>query len=259
MRTVIIIPARFQSSRFPGKPLVNIAGREMILRVWDRCRLAVPETDIYVATDDERIRACCAAAGVQTLMTGSACLTGTDRVYEASLQVAADLYLNVQGDEPLLDPQDILAVIGAAKKNPGVILNAMAPIRNESDFRSTTVPKVVTRPDGRLLYMSRAPIPTNKQHGFVSAMKQVCIYGFTAEALKAFASQTSKTPLEDIEDIEILRFLELGFDVQMMTVSESAIAVDVPDDVLRVEQALRLSESLGQSDLLRQSESLQGD
>ena len=243
MRTVVIIPARYQSSRFPGKPLVNIAGREMILRVWERCCLAVPASDVYVATDDERIRSCCASAGVQVLMTGSECLTGTDRVYEASLQVEADLYLNVQGDEPLLDPDDILAVIDAARKNPGTILNAMAPIREEVDFRSNTVPKVVARPDGRLLYMSRAPIPTNKQHGFVSAMKQVCIYGFTAEALKAFASRASKTPLEAIEDIEILRFLELGFDVQMITVSESAIAVDVPADVERVEQALRMSQS----------------
>jgi 3-deoxy-manno-octulosonate cytidylyltransferase (CMP-KDO synthetase) len=239
IHTAIIIPARFQSSRFPGKPLAIIAGREMILRVWDRCCLAVPACDIYVATDDERIRACCAAAGVQTLMTSSDCLTGTDRVYEASLQIKADVYLNVQGDEPLLDPHDILAVIDATKKNPGVILNAMAPIREEADFRSNTVPKVVTRQDGRLLYMSRAAIPTNKQHGFISAMKQVCIYGFTADALVQFAACKHKTPLEAIEDIEILRFLELGFDVQMIVVSESAIAVDVPDDVLRVERVLR--------------------
>lgn len=115
IHAVIIIPARFQSNRFPGKPLAIIAGREMILRVWGRCCLAVPACDIYVATDDERIRACCAAAGVQTIMTSSDCLTGTDRVYEASLQIKADVYLNVQGDEPLLDPHDILAVIDAAK------------------------------------------------------------------------------------------------------------------------------------------------
>jgi 3-deoxy-manno-octulosonate cytidylyltransferase (CMP-KDO synthetase) len=238
MRTVIIIPARYRSSRFPGKPLVQIAGREMILRVWDRCRLALPEKDIYVATDDERIRLCCEAAGMQVVMTGNDCLTGTDRVYEASQHVQADLYLNVQGDEPLLDPQDIRAVLEAAQRYPGEILNTMAPIRDEADFRSQTVPKVVARPDGRLLYMSRAAIPTNKQHGFVHAMKQVCIYGFTREALAAFASRTSKTPLEDIEDIEILRFLELGYDVRMIEVSESAIAVDVPEDVARVEQAL---------------------
>lgn len=238
MRAVIVIPARFRSSRFPGKPLVNIAGREMILRVWDRCCLALPAEDVYVATDDERIRTVCEAAGAQVLMTGSECLTGTDRVHEAALQVPADLYLNVQGDEPLLDPQDIHAVLAAAKTFPGEILNAMAPIHDEQDFRSNTVPKVVARPDGRLLYMSRAPIPTDKQHGFITAMKQVCIYGFTREALAAFAARDTKTPLEAIEDIEILRFLELGFDVRMITVSDSAIAVDVPADVARVEQAL---------------------
>lgn len=238
MRPVIIIPARYESSRFPGKPLVKLLGREMILRVWDRCAAALPAQDIYVATDDERIRACCAANGIQVLMTSSTCLTGTDRVHEAAQQVEADLYLNVQGDEPLLDPDDIHRVIAAAREKPGQILNAMCPITEERDFRSTTVPKVVCRPDGRLLYMSRAPIPTDKTHAFRSAMKQVCIYGFTRAALRDFTALGRKTPLEAIEDIEILRFLELGHEVHMVAVNASSIAVDVPEDVARVEQAL---------------------
>ena len=238
MNIVIVIPARFRSSRFPGKPLVEILGQSMIRRVWDRSVQALPAGRVYVATDSREIADHCAAHGISVLMTGSHCLTGTDRIYEASQQVDADLYINVQGDEPLVEPADIQAVIKAAIDNPGCIINAMCGIQDERDFRSMTVPKVVARPDGRLLYMSRAAIPTDKQHGFIVARKQVCIYAFPRDALRAFSDVQGKTPLEAIEDIEILRFLELGYDVHMVEVSSASIAVDVPEDVARVEEAL---------------------
>ena len=171
-------------------------------------------------------------------MTSSDCLTGTDRLQQAAVQIPADIYINVQGDEPLIEPGDILSVIDEAVSHPGRIVNAMCPIGAEDDFRSRSVPKVVARPDGRLLYMSRAPIPTDKTHGFVTAMKQVCIYAFDREKLDAFVAVGGKTPLEAIEDIEILRFLELGFDVHMVEVSSASIAVDFPEDVERVESIL---------------------
>lgn len=238
MRAVAIIPARFPSSRFPGKPLVEILGVSLIRRVHARCLLALPRQDIYVATDDERIRAHCEQDGIQVLMTGD-CLTGTDRVHQAALQVEADLFLNVQGDEPLIDPADIHTVLDACRTHPDEVINAMCPIEEETDFLSTTVPKVVARPDGRLLYMSRGPIPTTKNREFVRAMKQVCIYGLPRAALAQFATCKSKTPLEQVEDIEILRFLELGHEVRMVEVSGASIAVDTPEDVARVEKALR--------------------
>ncbi len=238
MTPVIVIPARYRSSRFEGKPLVSLRGRPMIARVWDRCIGALPECQVYVATDDNRIAEVCRGEGIQVLMTGDDCLTGTDRVHQAALQVPADIYINVQGDEPLIRPDDITRVIEAAADRPGHVLNAMCPLVEESDFRSTTVPKVVARPDGKLLYMSRAPIPTDKEHAFRGAMKQVCIYAFPRAALDAFATAGRKTPLEAIEDIEILRFLELGYDVDMIEVSGASIAVDVPADVERVEIAL---------------------
>ena len=238
MRTVIIIPARYKSSRFEGKPLADICGKPMIVWVWEQCVGALPQEDVYVATDDALIAETCRDTGIQVIMTSDTCLTGTDRVYEASRQVSADLYVNVQGDEPLIEPADILAVINAAKAVPGTIVNAMCPITEERDFRSPTVPKVVARPDRTLLYMSRAPIPTNKDHAFESAMKQVCIYAFPGNALTAFAEQGQKTSLEAIEDIEILRFLEMGHPVHMVEVSGASIAVDVPADIKRVEEAL---------------------
>lgn len=235
---IVIIPARYKSSRFPGKPLTNICGKSMIQRVWERCCLAVAKQLVYVATDDDRIAAHCAEHGIQYLMTSDKCLTGTDRVYEASKQIDAKFYVNVQGDEPLLAPQDILDVILEANKRPNEVINAMCPIYNEEDFRSPSVPKVVVRPDGRLLYMSRAAIPTSKGFEFSKASKQVCIYSFPKEALKEFALVGQKTCIEDIEDIEILRFLELGFDVRMIEVSSASIAVDFPEDVSRVEEVI---------------------
>lgn len=235
---VIVIPARFESSRFPGKPLVEIVGTSLIRRVWQRCARALSAERVYVATDDGRIADHCRAAGIQVAMTGENCLTGTDRVYQASLQIEADLYVNVQGDEPLVRPADIRTVIDAARAHPGTVVNAMCAIAAEHDFRSPTVPKVVARPDGRLLYMSRAGIPTDKSHAFHRAMKQVCIYAFDKPALAAFAAAGAKTPLEAVEDIEILRFLELGFEVRMVEVSQASVAVDVPEDVERVRAAL---------------------
>ena len=235
---VIIIPARYKSSRFPGKPLVRINGKSMIQRVWERCCLAVTRDIVFVATDDERIAQHCQELGIQIIMTSKDCMTGTDRLFDASKQIDAITYINVQGDEPLLDPQDITDVIEQAKLNPNNIVNAMCVIASESDFRSSTVPKVVTRPDGRLLYMSRAAIPTSKVLDFKSAYKQVCIYAFPKNSLKDFSSVDEKTPLEKIEDIEILRFLELGYEVNMTEVSSASIAVDIPEDVARVEAVL---------------------
>jgi len=235
---VIIIPARYKSSRFPGKPLVAINGKSMIERVWQRCCMAIDQSFVFVATDDLRIAEHCQEKGIQVIMTPDSCLTGTDRLFEASKHIDAVTYINVQGDEPLLDPQDITDVITQAKLKPDDIVNGMCEIELETDFRSPNVPKVVVRPDGRLLYMSRAAIPTSKKFEFKSAYKQVCIYAFPKKSLEDFTAVKEKTPLEKIEDIEILRFLELGYEVSMLKVSSASIAVDVPEDVARVERAL---------------------
>ncbi|WP_260260065.1 3-deoxy-manno-octulosonate cytidylyltransferase [Vibrio intestinalis] len=235
---IIVIPARYKSSRFPGKPLVEINGKSMIERVWLRCCLAVDKSIVFVATDDQRIFSHCKDKGIQVIMTSEDCLTGTDRVFEVSKHIDATTYINVQGDEPLLDPQDIIDVIELAKKNDSDVINAMCKITDENDFRSSTIPKVVTRPDGRLLYMSRGAIPTSKNLDFHAAYKQVCIYAFPKKSLQDFSSVKGKTPLESIEDIEILRFLELGYEINMLEVSSSSIAVDVPEDVTRVEREL---------------------
>jgi 3-deoxy-manno-octulosonate cytidylyltransferase (CMP-KDO synthetase) len=241
LSAAIIIPARYQSTRFPGKPLALIAGRSMLARTWARCCEAMGPDRVWVATDDDRIVDHAAAEGMQTIITSSTCLTGTDRVAEAARSIDADVYVNVQGDEPLVEPADIRRVADAAGDHPGAVINAMTEIDREDDFRSSSVPKVLAAPDGRLLYMSRGAVPTDKALGYQRAWRQVCIYAFTAASLEAFVSVPAKTPLEEIEDIEILRFLELGIPVWMVHASSTSLAVDHPADIERVEAALRES------------------
>ena len=237
MKVVIIIPARYQSSRLPGKPLIGICGQSMIKRTYDRCCLALEGKYVFVATDDNRIFSHCQKNGMNVIMTSELCKTGTDRVYEASKQIDADIYINVQGDEPIINPDDIKSVIRAGKSNPGKIINAMC-VLDEADFNNPAIPKVVTRLDNCLLYSSRIGIPTTKSLSFIRANKQVCIYSFPKQALIDFMSTGGKTPLEELEDIEILRFLELGHEVQMIEVSNTSLAVDVLEDVKKVERIL---------------------
>lgn len=231
---VVVIPARLASTRLPNKPLIDIAGKSLIERTWGQVIKAVEKEKVFVLTDDEQILSHCQAKDIQAVMTSKDCLTGTDRVAEFAKNHHFDYYINVQGDEPLMNPNDIHDVISALDEVNEEILNGYTLIDNEADYRSLTIPKVVFRPDGRLLYMSRGAVPNNKKNQFVKAYKQVCIYAFPKKALLAFASETKKTELEDIEDIEILRFLELGYDVKMIKLSNDSIAVDVPDDVEKV-------------------------
>ncbi|OBY93067.1 3-deoxy-manno-octulosonate cytidylyltransferase [Pseudomonas sp. AU11447] len=234
----VIIPARYQSSRLPGKPLVQLNGVPMIVRTYRQCLKACPAEHIHVATDDDRIREVCEQHGISVLMTSSQCLTGTDRLAECAQQLDANIFINVQGDEPVFNPDDLRRMIEACGRWPGEVLNGYCVIDEEAQFRSTSTPKVVLRPDGRLLYMSRAAIPGTKSNEFVRGWRQVCLYAFPRESLAAFAACDGKTPLESLEDIEILRFLELGWEVRMLELSQDSIAVDNPEDVAAAEAAI---------------------
>jgi 3-deoxy-manno-octulosonate cytidylyltransferase (CMP-KDO synthetase) len=239
MEYAVVIPARYQSSRFPGKPLVKLLGKTMIQHVWERCCKAVGPELVFIATDNLLIEETAKNFGANIVITSSSCMTGTDRLAEANEKLQCEFIINVQGDEPLINPHDIKAVIEAYKKEPNTIINAMCRLSDEREFRSFTVPKVVTNKNGNLLYMSRSPIPVTKNNSYEFGYKQVCIYAFSKEHLIFFASHENKSKLEQVEDIEILRFLENDIKIKMIEVDASSIAIDVPDDVEKVIEKLR--------------------
>jgi 3-deoxy-manno-octulosonate cytidylyltransferase (CMP-KDO synthetase) len=230
MKYAVVIPARYQSSRFPGKPLVDICGKPMIQHVWEKCCAAVDISKVYIATDSNEIASFVKNFGGQVVMTSSDCLTGTDRLAEANLELNCDFLINVQGDEPVINPENIVKIINSFN-NTGNITNAFCEINSEKEFNSLTVPKVVVSKSKRLLYMSRSPVPLTKDGSYVKAYKQVCVYAFGREHLEFFSSHQEKTPLEQIEDIEILRFLESDMAIDMIEVKSGSLAVDVPEDV----------------------------
>jgi 3-deoxy-manno-octulosonate cytidylyltransferase (CMP-KDO synthetase) len=238
MSLIVVIPARYESERLPGKPLLNICGIPMIIRTYHQCIKVVPAEYVYVATDDDRIKSVCEEYNIRVIMTSRKCLTGTDRVAEVARQIDADTYINVQGDEPVFNPDDLRRLIDEAEAYPQDVINGYCTIVSEEIFQSNNIPKVVMRPDGRLLYMSRASIPSNKKSKFVTGWRQVCAYAFPRHALEVFSACVAKTQLENIEDIEILRFLELGWEVRMVKMSDVSVAVDKFEDIEIAESAI---------------------
>lgn len=189
---------------------------------------AVDPEDVFVATDDDRIRKACEGFGASVLITSDDCLTGTNRVAEAAAQLDHSFIVNVQGDEPMINAKDILTVAEAFRRGDGSVVNAMAPIVDEREYWS---------PKGQLQYMSRAPIPANKAKAFEKARKQGCIYAFSREHLVLFSAATEKGPLESIEDIELLRFIEMGIGVSLVELASTSMAVDTPEDLQQVVRA----------------------
>lgn len=241
MKTIVVIPARYKSSRFPGKPLVNLLGKPMIQWVAELSARAVGKENVYIATDDSKIESAVLEVGYQVVVTSEQCLTGTDRLAEVAKKVEADIYINVQGDEPLVDPDDILNVIEAKKMYPHEVINGYAEIGKDESPHSVNIPKVIFTEGKRFVYMSRQALPGFKEQKNAPSQyyKQVCIYAFNREELLAYGNFGRKSILEQSEDIEIIRFLEWGQPIRMVETRPGSLAVDVPDDVVKVEAALK--------------------
>lgn len=241
MRSCVLIPARYGSSRYPGKPLVPLLGKPMILWVAELSARAVGQEHVYVATEDQRIVDVVEAAGFQAIITSDSALTGTDRLAEAAERLDYDIFVNVQGDEPTLDPEDIRRCVRAKEAHFDRIINGYCRIGANEDPASRNIPKVIAAENGRMIYMSRGLLPAFKDPAQAPDyyMKQVCIYGFTREELRGFRAFGRKSAVEKSEDIEILRFLELGREIWMYETAGGSLAVDVPEDVAVVETALR--------------------
>lgn len=244
MNILGVIPARYQSTRFPGKPLADICGKPMIWWVYQQCLNVKSFSDVVVATDDKRIYDCCINNGMKPIMTQSSHMTGTDRIAEVAEKIDADLYVNVQGDEPLLEANVIEeAIIPFFKDRELQISNLMTKIVDPVDAINITVPKVITNNSGRGIYLTRALSPYPKGSIEYSYYKQVCVYGFKPEALMFFSEygkKYGKAKNEKIEDIEILRFIENGYRVQYIEVETDTVAVDTNKDLEKVIKLMQM-------------------
>jgi 3-deoxy-manno-octulosonate cytidylyltransferase (CMP-KDO synthetase) len=240
-KTIIIIPARIGSSRYRGKPLVKILGKELILRVAEVCAKTVGRKSLFVATDSKKIQEKVRSANFNSIMTSSRCLTGTDRVAEASKKLNAKIFINVQGDEPLVNPKDIKSIIRAKQKYPNHVICGYDKIHKLQDPKNLNLPKVVVNSKKELIYISRSLVPGSKKTvKNKNYFKQVCIYAFNKKELNSFFSLKKKSEVEQMEDIEILRFFDLGIKIKMIKLNSNSVAVDEIDDVKKVENILKL-------------------
>lgn len=236
MKAVIVIPARYASSRFPGKPLVPILGKPMIQWVWEAARRSKRASEVLVATDDKRIADVVANFGGTSVMTKPTHRSGTDRMAEVARTHPAALYVNVQGDEPLLTPQAVDALIdGIGSASMATLAH---PIECEADWRSAEVCKVVIDVNGLALYFSRSPLPFQRQYDpAVRAWRHVGIYAFKADALRKFVGW-KPSPLEKAESLEQLRALEHGLKIKVLPTKFRCAGVDTSADLTKVESLL---------------------
>jgi len=241
MNITLIIPARMASTRLPGKPLVDICGKPMVIRVWERLKRAGWASDVVIATDDERIGEAAKRHGAPCVMTSKDCRTGTDRVAEAAANFRSDVFVNVQGDEPLIELKTVKAAVDALENVKGASIGTVrCPILSEAEFNDPSAVKVLVAEDGRALYFSRRPVPYDVQGAlkFPSGRKDpfgrhVGIYAFRKAFLKRFPS-LGETRLERLESLEQLRAMEHGYVIGVGFAAGAARGVDTPVDLERV-------------------------
>lgn len=246
MKVVAVIPARYGATRFPGKPLAAIAGKPMVQHVFERVRQAKSVDRVLIATDDERILQAVAAFGGDALMTRPDHRSGTERMAEVAVQVPADVYVNVQGDEPLIEPASIdAAVEGLAADDSVNVSTICVPIREAADIMDPNVVKVVVDFQGDALYFSRAPIPwvrDEKLRVEAQHAKHLGLYVFRRDTLLEFPT-LPPGQWERLEQLEQLRLLENGYKIRVVETESDTVSVDVPADVAKVEAILAGSSS----------------
>ncbi len=241
-KVVIVIPARYGSTRLAGKPLISLAGKPMIQRVYQRAKLAEKADRVIVATDDERVVKAVEGFGGEARMTRTDHRTGTERVAEVAAHVAGEVFVNVQGDEPLLDPTAVDTAVNALLEQPAAAISTVATaIKTPTDIMDPNVVKTVLDFENYALYFSRAPIPwvrdaASKIH--VRHLKHLGLYVFQRDALLEYPT-LPQGELERIEQLEQLRWLENGWRIRVAEVEHDAVSVDVPEDVARVERLLQ--------------------
>ncbi len=246
MKTIAVIPARYASTRFPGKPLALINGKPMIYHVYQRaveCKLV---DNIIVATDDINIYNKVEEFGGWAVLTSTDCPSGTDRIAEAIHKIDVDIIVNIQGDEPLLDCETVDAAVKALIDSPEAdVSTAKIQITNEADYLSLNVVKVVSDINDFALYFSRSPLPNmsrsdknNPEMKNYFGYKHLGLYVYRYKALMNF-TKLPPSFLEKTEKLEQLRFLENGYKIKIITAKKDSVGVDIPEDIERVEKMIR--------------------
>lgn len=237
LNQIIVIPARMKGTRLPGKPLLDFLGRPMIWHVWNNCTKVHDQNKVYVATEDAAIFDYCKSESINCVITSKA-QTAIERIKLFSDDIEADAYINIQGDEPLANSKDIKTILDYNLKYPNrVVFGRCKSTKN--DFHNETKAKVVCDINDKLLYSSRAGIPVNNKGEFVNAHRAIWLYAFNKDALDQYYKYRTGTPLEIIEDNEIIRFLEIGIPVYCTDVVGDSWAVDTVEDVEIVKQLMR--------------------
>lgn len=245
LKIVGVIPARFGSTRFPGKPLVMLNGRPMIQWTIEGARQSRLISQIIVATDDDRIRVAAEAVGAKVVMTASELPTGSDRINAAIRDVDCDIVVNIQGDEPLVTGDLVDSLASVFTNDASLDMATLAHPISFEELQSLNSVKVILNQHDEAIYFSRYPIPYSRVQptpaaGFDGCMKHIGMYAYTKKFLKTFCEAPVAT-LEQLESLEQLRALYLGAKIKVVKVSEASRGVDTPEDVAIIEKLLRQS------------------
>ncbi|MFH1563207.1 MAG: 3-deoxy-manno-octulosonate cytidylyltransferase [Nitrospirota bacterium] len=232
-RVVVVIPARYKSTRLPGKPLAEICGKPLIFWVYTQAKKIKNIDDIFVATDDECIKKTVENFNGKAILTSDKHQTGTDRIAEAVQRINADIIVNIQGDEPLFDPNSVEKLVDTLisdRKKEISMVTLMTKIKDANQYNNINTVKVVYDNSGFALYFSRALIPYPQEKNNYAVYKHVGIYGFRKDFLMHY-SKMQQTPLEKIESLEQLRILENGFKIKLIETDCEPISIDTPVDL----------------------------
>ncbi len=247
LKAVGVIPARWGSTRFPGKPLEKISGKPLLQWVIEGSRTSQKLQEIIVATDDDRIAKLARDCKVQAVMTASDLPTGTDRVWQAAKSLEADVLVNIQGDEPLIEGALLDLLVEPFEQDPGVEMVTLGRPLTEEGLRSPNVVKIVRNAKGDALYFSRFPIPYSRESSegktITGALQHIGIYAYRRNFLERFCAQPP-TDLERMESLEQLRALYLGAKIRVVPVEHESWGVDTPDDVQKIERLIRKQEGM---------------
>lgn len=239
MKIIAVIPSRIASTRLPRKPLREILGKPMVQRVYEAAKAASGLDDVMVATDSYEIMSLGQQLGMNVVMTSSDCKSGTDRVREVAVRFPADIYINVQGDEPLARAEHINALVTLMKHGEQIRVGTLRTPCPAADVNNPNAVKVVTDSQGRALYFSRSTIPFDRDgKGGIRYYKHLGFYAYHRATLEAFPN-LHPSALEDTEKLEQLRFLENGIPIYVTETPFDTVGVDTEEDVKRVEEILR--------------------